>query len=372
MKNSKEEGTTPKESSWTLNATVLDKIIKISPNRTNSSELIKKTQFDIKKLLKTAEEYFLQGNFIETARIFRTLGRITRNLEYDIEFKGKYSEKNQLNDLTGKEWLRHTKSWMIVDGKPSDLPYEIKDHPASFPPELAKHFIKFFTKKDGWVFDPFMGIGSTLAAAKELNRNCWGIELNSKYANYAKKRIENIENGSNTYYLANDDSHNCKKIFFEQEFPLADLLLTSPPYWNILAESRGGVKSTLKQRVENGYDETYGTDSRDLGNIPQYNQYLGQLISLFINFCKIIKDCGYIVVILQNIRQVDGKMCPLAWEFALKLRELPNVKLKQEFIWLQDQKFMGIWGYPYSYVSNVHHHYCLVFQKCKKRHQVIS
>jgi len=365
MKKSEEVQDIPKGTSWTIDVTVLDKINKISTNRPNSAELVQKTQFDVKKLLNIAEEHFLQGNFIETARIFRSLGRIIRNLEYNIEFKGKYSEKNQLNDLTGKEWLRHTKSWMIVDGKPSDLPYEIKDHPASFPPELAKHFIRFFTKRDekNWVFDPFMGVGSTLTAAKELNRNCWGIELNKKYADYARKRVINNESKNNTYYIANDDSHNCKKIFMEQGFPSADLLLTSPPYWNILAESRGGVKSTLKQRVENGYDETYGTDSRDLGNIPQYNQYLDELVSLFFDFCEIIKDHGYIVVILQNVRPADSKMRPLAWEFALKFSEHPNIVLKQEFIWLQDQKFMGIWGYPYSYVSNVHHHYCLVFQK---------
>ena len=363
MKKSEKKEITLEKNSWTVNATALDKINKVSINRPNSSEIVQKTQNDVNTLLNLAEEHFTQGNFIEAARTFRSLSRMTRNLEYEIEFKGKYSEKNQLNDLTGKEWLRHTKSWMIIDGKPSDLPYEIKDHPASFPPELAKHFIRFFTKKDGWIFDPFMGIGSTLAAAKELNRNCWGIELNSKYANYAKKRVANNVNNSHTYYIANEDSHNCKKIFLEQQFPLADLLLTSPPYWNILTESRGGVKSTLKQRVENGYDETYGTDTRDLGNIPHYNQYLDELTSIFLDFSEIIKDHGYIIVILQNIRPVDGKMRPLAWKFALELSRNPNIILKQEYIWLQDQKFLGIWGYPYSYVSNVHHHYCLVFQK---------
>ncbi|MHA1332294.1 MAG: DNA methyltransferase, partial [Candidatus Hodarchaeales archaeon] len=217
---------------------------------------------DINLLIRKARDYYNEANFIEAARIFRQLGRLTRNIEFDIESKGKYSDKNKLNDLTGKEWLRHTKSWLIVDGKPSDLPYEIKDHPASYPPDLAKHFIRFFTKRGGWVFDPFMGIGSTLAASVELGRNCWGLELNTKYVEYAKKRIK--DNGLK-YFVANDDARKCVEVWKEKVFPKIDLVVTSPPYWNMLEESRGGVKSVLKQRTEKGLDKTYSDDPRDVG-----------------------------------------------------------------------------------------------------------
>ena len=44
------------------------------------------------------------------------------------------------------------------------------------------------------VIDPFMGIGSTGVACKQLNRNFIGIELDTKYFEIAKKRIyENSE-----------------------------------------------------------------------------------------------------------------------------------------------------------------------------------
>ncbi|MHA1974548.1 MAG: DNA methyltransferase [Candidatus Hodarchaeales archaeon] len=315
---------------------------------------------DINILIEKAINYYNEADFIEAARVFRQLGRLTRNIEYEIENKGKYSEKNRLNDLTGKEWLRNTKSWLIVDGKPSDLPYEIKDHPASFPPDLAKHFIRFFTKKGGWVFDPFMGIGSTLAAAVELERNCWGTELNNKYTDYARKRIKN--NGKK-YFIINEDIRNSVELWEKKGLPVMDLIVTSPPYWNMLEKSRGGVQSVLKQRSEKGLDTTYGNDKRDLGNIDDYKEYLEELIKVLYKSTHMVRKGGWIIIILQNVRPKDGLMRPLAWDFALKFARKDDIELKQEFIWLQDQKFMGIWGYPYSYVSNVHHHYCLVFQK---------
>jgi len=38
-------------------------------------------------------------------------------MELLITDKGKHNSKNSLNDLTGKQWLQHTKSWVIADGK---------------------------------------------------------------------------------------------------------------------------------------------------------------------------------------------------------------------------------------------------------------
>ncbi|MFX0134849.1 MAG: DNA methyltransferase, partial [Candidatus Hodarchaeota archaeon] len=166
--------------SWNIEPEILQ-TFENNPNyKKGSQEIITRKIPEVNKLIEKAQKNYRNGDFINTAKIFRQLAKVIRQIEYDCEIKGDYNENNDLNDLTGKEWLRHTKSWLIVDGKPSDIPDEIKDHPASYPPDLAKHFIEFFTKKDDWVFDPFMGIGSTLVACMELERNCWGTELNPK------------------------------------------------------------------------------------------------------------------------------------------------------------------------------------------------
>ena len=85
------------------------------------------------------------------------------------------------------------------------------------------------------------------------------------------------------------------------------------------------------------------------------------LIDVFSQSYKILKENGYMVVVLQNIRVKEGHMIPLAWDLAIRLSK--TYALKQERIWLQNNKRLNCWGYPSTYVSNVHHHYCLVFQK---------
>ena len=45
------------------------------------------------------------------------------------------------------------------------------------------------TKEDDWVFDPFMGVGSTIVAAVRHNRRGMGAEIMSKYVDIACQRI---------------------------------------------------------------------------------------------------------------------------------------------------------------------------------------
>ena len=66
-------------------------------------------------------------------------------------------------------------------------------HPTQKPVELLKYLIEKSTNENDVVLDSFMGSGSTGVAAKELNRNFIGIELDEKYFNIAKERIKNAE-----------------------------------------------------------------------------------------------------------------------------------------------------------------------------------
>ena len=63
-------------------------------------------------------------------------------------------------------------------------------HPAVFPLELPLRHIKTWSNEGDVVLDPFMGSGTTGIACKQLNRNFIGIELDEKYFEIAKKRIE--------------------------------------------------------------------------------------------------------------------------------------------------------------------------------------
>ena len=64
-----------------------------------------------------------------------------------------------------------------------------ENHFATFPEELVKRCILSGCPENGVVLDPFLGSGTTLKVAKQLNRSGIGIELNKEYAEMAKNRI---------------------------------------------------------------------------------------------------------------------------------------------------------------------------------------
>ena len=63
-------------------------------------------------------------------------------------------------------------------------------HAAPFPRELPKRCIKLFSFKNDVVADPFAGSGTTLIEALENGRRGWGIELEKRYAELARDRVE--------------------------------------------------------------------------------------------------------------------------------------------------------------------------------------
>ena len=65
-------------------------------------------------------------------------------------------------------------------------------HPTQKPVALLEYLIKTYTNENETVLDNCMGSGSTGVACKELNRNFIGIELDEKYFNIAKERINNV------------------------------------------------------------------------------------------------------------------------------------------------------------------------------------
>ena len=63
------------------------------------------------------------------------------------------------------------------------------EHPATFPDKIPYDFIQCFCPEDGIVLDPFVGSGTSVLAALELNRRFIGFDVSEEYCNLARKRI---------------------------------------------------------------------------------------------------------------------------------------------------------------------------------------
>ncbi len=73
---------------------------------------------------------------------------------------------------------------------------EKTSHPCQFPIELVERCVCAFSKEGNIVFDPFVGVGSTLIGALMNSRKAVGCELNKEYMQEAKKRVKLLETGT--------------------------------------------------------------------------------------------------------------------------------------------------------------------------------
>src|SRR5690554_6315779 len=112
--------------------------------------------------------------------------------------EGKYDKRNQLNDLTGKQWLKLTKSFYFSEKSADDK--DAYNHPAPFLIKDIEKLISMFTKKEMTVLDPFMGSGTTAIAGYNLKRKSIGIDLSNEYFELAKERFEKKEMQENIDY----------------------------------------------------------------------------------------------------------------------------------------------------------------------------
>ena len=69
-----------------------------------------------------------------------------------------------------------------------DRPTSSQDHPTMKPIALMAYLIKNNTKEEDIVLDNFLGSGSTLIAAEQTGRTCYGMELDPRYVDVIRKR----------------------------------------------------------------------------------------------------------------------------------------------------------------------------------------
>lgn len=93
---------------------------------------------------------------------------------------------NKTHKFYGKGKFKNTSVWQI------DRPTKSKEHPTMKPVELFAEIINNATKKDDIVLDTFCGSGTSFIACEQLERTCYGLELDPKYCDVIIKRWETL------------------------------------------------------------------------------------------------------------------------------------------------------------------------------------
>ena len=110
-------------------------------------------------------------------------------LNSQFEYIHCFSEK--ANRAIGVKQFRGTLSNVIQIGKQSNN--EVKNHNATFPVAFAAYFVDNFSIQS--VLDLFLGSGTTMVAAHQLNRKCYGMELDPKYCQVIVDRMRKLDPG---------------------------------------------------------------------------------------------------------------------------------------------------------------------------------
>jgi DNA modification methylase len=267
--------------------------------------------------------------------------------------------RNKLNELTAPEWISRTVSVFVQRGlgsKSEEAKYE-KLHPAPFSFTDVTRFIEFFTKTGGRVIDPFGGVGSTAKAAALLGRYSTTVEISQTFADIASLRLsEELPAGDSEKYCSIICSDIRETYLDEQEY---DLILTSPPYWGILDKVDHKAK---QERVDQGLIHNYGDVDGDLSKIGDYDTFVDELAMIFTELAGNVRAGGHAVIVVGDFRH-KSRYYMFHADLADRLEALGKWGLRGLKIMYQKHKRVFPYGYPYSYVPNLHHQYAMIFQK---------
>ena len=268
------------------------------------------------------------------------------------------SKNKRANELDGKTWVKYSISiWNDIRKTEEELRLK---HPAMFPVGLVTRLLECFTtKEEKVVLDPFAGVGSTLVAAQRMGKTGIGIELSEEFVAIARNRLAQMPlwgdaDGNSIVHHAN--AHHLLK-FVQPES--VDIVITSPPYWNILTRKRTADKKEIRH---------YGNAAEDLGKIADYQEFLQALRRVFELVYKVLKKGKYCIVIVMDIRK-GSKFYPFHSDMANLMQNIGFI-YDDLIIWDRRHEYNNLrpLGYPYVFRINRVHEFILIFKKPKDEH----
>lgn len=253
----------------------------------------------------------------------------------------------KINCLSAKEWLKHQIGvWQLYYEKRDIRDKEL--HPATFPLSLARKVIELFSHQGELILDPFVGSGTSLVAAQDSNRNAVGFDLQKRYVDLCKSRLNNDNMFNHSKQLVvQDDARNIKNYLPEES---VSLIWTSPPYANLLNRKRKNKSRRDRDNGQLGKVEQYSQDVRDLGtmSIDDYKTAMGDI---FESLLPLLKPKGHCVINVPDMWWENQRITihvSLIDELRARGYELRNI-----IIWdrtnLVNQ--IGIFGWPSNYIT---------------------
>jgi len=256
-----------------------------------------------------------------------------------------------INCMTPKDWLKSQLGvWQFNYEK-----RDVRDknlHPATFPISLAAKIIQLFSHEGELILDPFVGSGTSLIAAQDLNRNAVGFDLKPEYIQLCEQRLTQNRDLLNSFQASSqvaiqDDSHFISE-YIEPE--TIALIWTSPPYANLLNRKRKNKSRRDRKNEQLNKVEQYSQDPRDLGtmSLDEYTQSMGDI---FESLLPLLKPKGHCVINVPDMWW-ENKRVTIHVALIEELRKR-GYEFRNTIIWDRTNivNQIGIFGWPSNYIT---------------------
>ena len=255
--------------------------------------------------------------------------------------------------MSAKEWIKaQIGVWKVFYEK-----RDIRDkavHPAVMPIALAKRAVELFTHKGELVVDPFSGIGTTLVACQDSERNAVGFDINTYYCKVARERLGNAGRKADTQQIVVcNDARTIPTYLYSGSI---GLIFTSPPYANLLNRPRSNKsrRGGLRRNKQYLKVEQYSQDERDLGTLA-VEKYTAEIQDIFTGLLPILKPGSHAIINVPDMwwkNEKHGKRVPLHVHVYHALVEA-GYELRNTIIWDRTNivNRVGIFGWPSNYIT---------------------
>jgi DNA modification methylase len=213
----------------------------------------------------------------------------------------------------------------------------------NFAPQIARNLILNYSEEGETILDPMVGSGTTLIEAKLLHRNAIGIDINKEAISLTEKALAFDYNTKSKQTVEIGDARDLS-LFADNQF---DLIITHPPYLNIVKYSDGQNKN-------------------DLSSISSLPKFLKEMEKVALELFRVLKPNRYCAILIGDTRKAQHYV-PISYN-VLQLFLDAGFALKEEIIKAQHNciysKRWEIKAKQYKFYLIMHEH-LFVFRKPK-------
>ena len=193
------------------------------------------------------------------------------------------------------------------------------DYRGNFAPQVPRNLIEMYSDEGDSVLDPMVGAGTTLVEAKLLARHALGIDINPDAAKRAEEALKFTHQPPTKQKVVVGDARDLS-FLKDDSF---DLVITHPPYMNIIRYSEGKIPA-------------------DLSNISSLPKFCDEIEKVAKELFRLLKPDKYCAILIGDTRK--GKhFVPLAFNVMQRFLKVGFV-MKEDIIKVQHKcKYTERW-----------------------------